>query len=99
LPGIRVASVDKFQGQEAPIVILSMCCSDANLSPRGMQFIFSKSRLNVAISRAQVMAIVVGSPQLLETSCSSLEQMELLNFFAKIVERGTFTVSSSLRSA
>ena len=55
----RVGSVDKFQGQEAPIVILSMCASDASESPRGMDFLFDKNRLNVAISRAQSLAIVI----------------------------------------
>ena len=81
----RVGSVDKFQGQEAPIVFLSMCASDATESPRGIEFLFSKNRLNVAISRAQSMVIVVGSPNLAKTPVNNLHQMELVNFFSEIV--------------
>jgi predicted RecB family nuclease len=83
-PKARVGSVDKFQGQEAPIVIMSMCTSVASESPRGIDFLFSKNRLNVALSRAQSLAIVVGSPELAATAVSSLHQMELVNFFAEI---------------
>lgn len=82
----RIGSVDKFQGQEAPIVILSMCASDAADSPRGIDFLFSKNRLNVAISRAQALAIVVGNPALAHTSVNNLKQMEQINFFCEIVE-------------
>ena len=82
----RVGSVDKFQGQEAPIVFLSMCASDATESPRGIEFLFSKNRLNVAISRAQSLAIIVGSPTLAETSVNNLQQMELVSFFSEIVK-------------
>lgn len=81
----RIGSVDKFQGQEAPIVILSMCASDAAGSPRGIDFLFSKNRLNVAISRAQALAIVVGNPNLANTLVSNLKQMEQVNFFCEIV--------------
>ena len=81
----RIGSIDKFQGQEAPIVILSMCASDAADSPRGIDFLFSKNRLNVAISRAQALAIVVGNPKLAQTSVNSLKQMEQINFFCDIV--------------
>lgn len=80
----RIGSVDKFQGQEAPIVILSMCTSDASESPRGIDFLFSKNRLNVAISRAQSLAIVVGNPTLANTPVSNLKQMELINFYCDI---------------
>ncbi|HEY9733597.1 MAG TPA: TM0106 family RecB-like putative nuclease [Drouetiella sp.] len=86
--GAQVASVDKFQGREAPIVILSMCASDGGSSPRGMDFLFSMSRLNVAISRAQTIAFVVGNPNLIKTPCSTLSQMRLLNFFCQIVDAG-----------
>ena len=85
----RVGSVDKFQGQEAPIVFVSMCASDASESPRGIEFLFSKNRLNVAISRAQALAIVVGSPGLATTPVSSLHQMELINFYSEIVKHGS----------
>ena len=87
-PDAKVGSVDKFQGQEAPIVFLSMCASDANESPRGIEFLFSKNRLNVAISRAQSLVIVVGSPDLVKTSANNLNQMELINFFSEIVNYG-----------
>ena len=84
----RVGSVDKFQGQEAPIVFVSMCASDASESPRGLDFLFSKNRLNVAISRAQSLAIIVGSPRLATTPVSNLRQMELVNFYSEIVRYG-----------
>ncbi|MBA3991924.1 MAG: helicase [Cyanobacteria bacterium DS2.3.42] len=84
IPGCRAGSVDKFQGQEAPVVIVSMCSSTGDSSSRGLEFIFSKNRLNVAISRAQVLAIVVGSPALSRTHCNHVPQMELVNLFCRI---------------
>ena len=77
----KVGSVDKFQGQEAPIVILSMCTSDASESPRGMDFLFDRHRINVAISRAQSLAIVVGNPGLGNSSVNTVEQLKLVNLF------------------
>ncbi len=88
----RIGSVDKFQGQEAPIVILSMCASDASESPRGIDFLFSKNRLNVALSRAQSLAIVVGNPKLANTPVNNLKQMELVNFYCE-VERNMDVIS------
>ena len=88
IPSARVASIDKFQGQEAPVVILSMCASDGSSSARGLDFLFSRSRLNVAISRAKTLAFVVGSPRLLQAPCTSLTQMKLLSFFCQIVDAG-----------
>ncbi|MCC7530790.1 MAG: hypothetical protein IT342_19865 [Candidatus Melainabacteria bacterium] len=88
IPGCRTGSVDKFQGQEAPVVIVSICSSTGDSSSRGLEFIFSKNRLNVAISRPQVLAIVVGSPALSRTHCNHVEQMELVNLFCRI-ESGT----------
>jgi predicted RecB family nuclease len=85
----RVGSVDKFQGQEAPIVILSMCTSDANESPRGIDFLFDKHRINVAISRAQSLAIVVASPQIKNTSVNSAEQLKLVNLFNALCYEGS----------
>jgi uncharacterized protein len=84
--GARVGSVDKFQGLGAPVVILSMCASEGNVSARGLEFLFSENRLNVAISRAMQLAFVVGNPSLVNTPCTTLEQMGLLNFFCRLVE-------------
>jgi superfamily I DNA and/or RNA helicase len=96
LPGVRVGTVDKFQGQEAPVVIFSMCASSGDGSPRGIEFLFSRNRLNVAISRAQCLAIIVASPALVRTRCSSLEQMRLVNVYCRAVAEAT---SASLAMA
>jgi uncharacterized protein len=77
--GARVGTVDKFQGQEAPVVIVSMATSSEDDLPRDIGFLFSKNRLNVAISRAQCLAIVVASPNLLTVKCNTVEQMALVN--------------------
>lgn len=87
-PQARVGSVDKFQGQEASVVIISMCSSDGESSPRGLEFVLNKNRLNVALSRAQSLAIVVGSPRLATSRCTSLPQMTLLNLFCRLMEEG-----------
>ena len=81
----KVGSVDKFQGQEAPIVVLSLCASDPSESPRGLDFLLDRNRLNVAISRAQTLAIVVANPKIGLTPAVSIEQMKLLNMFNGIV--------------
>ena len=81
-----VGSVDKFQGQEAAIVFLSMCASDANESPRGIDFLFNKNRLNVALSRPQILAIVVGSPDLGDTAASSVEQLRKVNLYNAVMQ-------------
>lgn len=83
----KVGSVDKFQGQEAPIVFLSMCTSNANESARGMSFLFDKNRINVAISRAQCMIVVVYSPVLLETKVNNVEHLEMASLFCRLVEK------------
>jgi len=83
--GVRVGTVDKFQGQQAPVVIFSMTSSEGDASPRGIEFLFDKHRLNVAISRAQVLAIVVGSAALERTRCSTLEQMRAVNVYCHAV--------------
>lgn len=82
----KVGSVDKFQGQEAPIVFFSLCSSDANESARGMDFLFDKHRINVAISRAQSLAIVVGNPALMSTKVGSVAQMAKVNVLARVFE-------------
>jgi len=66
-----------------------MCASDASESPRGIEFLFSKNRLNVAISRAEALAVVVGSPSLATTPVADIRQMELINFYAEIVRYGS----------
>ena len=89
--GVRVGTVDKFQGQEAPVVIVSMCTSDAHLSPRGLEFLLHPNRLNVALSRAQSLAIVVGHPGLARTRCTTVDQMRLVNLYCRAVDEGTFS--------
>ncbi len=80
----KVGSVDKFQGQEAPVVFLSMCTSDASESPRGLNFLFNKNRINVAISRAQSLAIVTGNPNIGKTPVNQVDQLKLVNLFNAI---------------
>jgi predicted RecB family nuclease len=77
--GARVGTVDKFQGQEAAVVLVSMTTSTAEDVSRGLEFLYSRNRLNVAISRARCLAVVVASPALLEADCKSIEQMKLVN--------------------
>ncbi len=78
-PDARVGTVDKFQGQEAAVAIVSMTTSSGDDLPRDMEFLFSRNRLNVAVSRAQCLAIVVASPRLLEVSCGSVADMRLVD--------------------
>ena len=80
----RVGTVDKFQGQQAPVVIVSMCSSTIDDSPRGADFLLNPNRLNVAISRAKALAVVVGSPKLVATNCGSIKEMELVNLYARL---------------
>lgn len=82
----RVGSVDKFQGQEAMVVILSMGSSTAKDCPRGTEFLLDKNRLNVAISRAQCMAIVVSSTNLLSSKPVSVEEMERFSLFSNLLK-------------
>jgi uncharacterized protein len=79
LPSIKIGTVDKFQGQEAPIVIYSMTSSSAEDAPRGMSFLYNPNRLNVATSRAKAVCILVASPRLLEPECHTVEQMRWAN--------------------
>jgi hypothetical protein len=89
LRGVAVGTVDKFQGQESAVVILSMCSSSGDKSPRGMEFLFNPNRLNVALSRAQVLSIVVGNPALARTNCTSVDQMRLVNLYCRLVTEGS----------
>ena len=84
--GISVGTVDKFQGQEAPVVIYSMATSQPEDAPRGMEFLYSLNRLNVATSRARCACIVVGSPRLFEPECKSPQQMRLANALCRYAE-------------
>ncbi len=87
LPGsARVGTVDKFQGQEAPISVYSMATSTPELAPRGMDFLYSRHRLNVATSRARCVAVVVASPELLRVRARTPHQMRLANALARFVE-------------
>ena len=84
--GARVGTVDKFQGQEAPIVVYSMATSTVDEAPRGMEFLYSLHRLNVATSRARCVAAIVASPALLTPDCRTPEQMRLANPFCRFLE-------------
>lgn len=77
--GARVGTVDKFQGQEAAVVIVSMATSSGDELPRDIEFLYSKNRLNVAISRAKCLALVVASPALMSVQCNTPEQIALVN--------------------
>jgi hypothetical protein len=77
--GAHVGTVDRFQGQEAAVVLFSMATSSSDDLLRQIEFLYSHNRLNVAISRARCLAVIVGSPRLLETSCSTIEQLRLVN--------------------
>ena len=82
-----VGTVDKFQGQEAPIVIYSLTTSRKDLVPAGRgEFIFLPNRLNVAISRAQCLAYLVGSEELINARAKSIEEMASLNHFCRFVD-------------
>ncbi len=86
---VEVGSVDRFQGREAPVVIYSMATSRPEDAPRGMEFLYSLNRLNVATSRAKCAAIVVASPRLFEPECKSPRQMQLANALCRFREMAT----------
>jgi len=81
---LKIGTIDKFQGQEAPVVIVSMAVSDVEDSSRGLGFVFDINRLNVAISRAQALAIVVANEGLENCHVNSLEQMAKVGFFCRL---------------
>ncbi len=82
----RVGTVDKFQGQEAPVAIYSMATATPEDMPRGMEFLYSTNRLNVATSRAQALSVLVCSPHLLSVRCRRAEQVRLANALCRFVE-------------
>ena len=86
LPDIEVGTVDKFQGQEAPIIIYSVATSSLEEAPRGMDFLFSPNRFNVAVSRARTRFIMVANPAIFEAECKSPYQIRLANAFCRFKE-------------
>ena len=87
--GARIGTVDKFQGQEAPIVIYSMTTSSYADAPRGIEFLYRLNRLNVATSRAKCVCILVASPSVFEAQCRTPRQMQLANAFCRYLELAT----------
>lgn len=86
LPDVSVGTVDKFQGQEAPIIIYSVATSSPEDAPRGMDFLYSGNRLNVAVSRAECLFIMVANKKIFEPNCKSPAQMKLANSYCRFVE-------------
>lgn len=86
LPGARVGTVDKFQGQEAPLAIYSVTSSSQAEAPRGMEFLYSLNRLNVATSRGKCMSLMIASPLIFEADCRTPRQMQLANAFCRFLE-------------
>ncbi|MFW6205070.1 MAG: TM0106 family RecB-like putative nuclease [Actinomycetota bacterium] len=82
----RVGTVDKFQGQQAPVVIVSLTTSSAADAPRGVDFVANRNRLNVAVSRARSLAVVVGSPALLSSPVNTIDQLRGVNALCTLVE-------------
>lgn len=86
LPTLEVGTVDKFQGQEAPVIIYSVATSSLEDAPRGMDFLFSPNRFNVAVSRARTRFIMVANPAIFEAECKSPHQIKLANAFCRFKE-------------
>lgn len=84
--GARVGTVDKFQGQTAQVVFFSMASSSGEDIPRGLEFLFNRNRLNVAMSRARCVAVLVCTPRLPDVSCKSVDQMRLVNAVCRLTE-------------
>jgi len=84
--GARVGSVDKFQGQQAPVCVLSLCSSYGEYGSRGLAFILDRNQINVAVSRAQCLAIVVADPRVAVAGAGSIDEMVLLNLFCKLAD-------------
>ncbi len=87
--GARVGTVDKFQGQEAPVVVYSMTSTSAEDAPRGVSFLYDLNRLNVAVSRAKALAVVVMSEELLDAAVRTPEQLRQVNALCRLVEMAT----------
>ena len=93
---VPVGTVDKFQGQEGPAVIYSMATSRPEDAPRGMEFLYSLNRLNVATSRPRCAAIIVASPALFEPACRTPRQMQLANALCRFRELATVVDATAL---
>ena len=89
LGGVPVGTVDKFQGQEAPVLIFSTASSSPEDAPRGMEFLYDPHRLNVATSRGRCAAILVASPRLFEPACRTPRQIQLASAFCRFRELAT----------
>jgi uncharacterized protein len=87
--GIPVGTVDRFQGQQAPVVLYSLTASSAAEIPRGIGFLLSTHRLNVAVSRAQALVVVVGSPGLLRAPVRTAGELRQVNALCRFVEEAT----------
>jgi uncharacterized protein len=87
--GARVGTVDRFQGQQAPVVVYALAASSADDVPRGLEFLLSPNRFNVALSRAQGLAVLVCSPALLRPACRTVVQVRLANTLCRFVERAS----------
>ena len=88
-PTARIGTVDKFQGQEAEVVIVSLATSSPDELPRQIEFFYSKNRINVAVSRARTLALIVANPKLLELDAKSVEHLRLVNTLAWVAEEGS----------
>jgi uncharacterized protein len=97
--GACVGTIDKFQGQQAQVVIVSMATSNEDYLPRNLEFLYDKNRLNVAVSRAKCLAIVVASPDLLKVHCRTPEQMELVNTLCWLQEYSASMGNSAVTAA
>ena len=93
--GVRIGTVDKFQGQEAHVVFFSMATSSGAEVPRNVEFLYSRNRLNVAISRARCLAVLVCNPELLHVEPRSIEQMRLINALCRLVELAESTAEKA----
>ena len=85
-PAVRVGTVDKFQGREAAVVIYSLASSSAADAPRGVDFLYDVHRLNVAVSRARALTVLVASPTLLDAEVHSPQQLRLVNALCRFAE-------------
>ncbi|HEY4439710.1 MAG TPA: DEAD/DEAH box helicase, partial [Candidatus Elarobacter sp.] len=97
--GVRVGTVDKFQGQEAPVVVYSLAASSAEDAPRGADFLLEENRFNVAVSRGRALAVLVCSPRIVATPCSTLEQLRAVAAFCTFAAMGSEPPAPSTQPA